>query len=744
MRTEVPDARLVVAPRKLDRRVRRRGGDRRPRLHAHAPLRARGGRRRTLARRHRRLAARYARRGLAGLFRDARLAFVGGTLVPVGGHNVLEPAAVGTPLVVGPHTANVAADVDRLVAAGAAVRAGTADELIARAAELFADPARAAAAGAPGRGTRRCPARTARRDARDRARDPRRRGPPPRSRRVKRPRPHGRAPLGRDELRRSPRPLLLNRPPASTLPASEPGTPPTASACCAAAPPPSAPSASATCASAGPARRRSRAGSRAGSPRAACRSRSSAAATAGRARATSSATASRSQTVTRARATRPCDAGAHERRPGRRRHRSRRGGRARRRDLREPALALRRRVPASRAPPRSRSRVRRLPASAAASAAFAGRAAARALRALKRAHVILVSERDEMAGDTPQVGAHQRALRVRFAPNALVQPVAAAWEEIGLAALAGSEGPRGQRGRPSRSIYRACRDWEVELVHVLETAITTVRRRDDDAAAAKDVDLIVTTEKAREARGLSVRTRQALGAPARRRGRGGRRGAGDAGDRRVPTADAGCPVIVRTPPAPPRGSGSRRHPESRGRGYLRASPTFRSYRERPPQSGASPPRASPSSSWPIRIGIARGLIAPAAFTAIHAALAHRLARAGARLTGIYVCPHRPEVGPPPLRRRCRCRKPGPALVQRAVREHDLDLGRSYFVGDSAVHLGLAAAVARPPCSVSRGHGRPTAKSLAPAGVPAHIAANFRAAAEWIIDDARRRSRRRRW
>jgi 3-deoxy-D-manno-octulosonic-acid transferase len=84
---------------------------------------------------------------LAGLYRDARLAFVGGTLVPVGGHNVLEPAAAGVPVVVGPHVANVASDVARLRARGAAVQADDADTFAMRAAELFLDVEAAVAAG---------------------------------------------------------------------------------------------------------------------------------------------------------------------------------------------------------------------------------------------------------------------------------------------------------------------------------------------------------------------------------------------------------------------------------------------------------------------------------------------------------------------------------------------------------------------------------------------------------------------
>jgi len=142
-------------------------------------------------------------------------------------------------------------------------------------------------------------------------------------------------------------------------------------------------------------------------------------------------------------------------------------------------------------------------------------------------------------------------------------------------------------------------------------------------------------------------------------------------------------------------------------------------------------------------GVARGLIDPATLVAIHRTLQRRLAGAGGELAGIYVCPHHPEAGVPPLRRRCRCRKPAPGLVYRAVRELDLDLTRSYCVGDSAVDIALAAATGTSAVLVLTGHGRRTRAALAPGTPVAHVAANFRAAAEWIIDNARRKPRRRR-
>ncbi|MCC6848911.1 MAG: tetraacyldisaccharide 4'-kinase [Deltaproteobacteria bacterium] len=121
------------------------------------------------------------------------------------------------------------------------------------------------------------------------------------------------------------------------------------------------------------------------------------------------------------------------------------------------------------------------------------------LRALKRAHVVLVRSHDDDAVALPPAAfPEQRVLRVRFAPNALVQPVAAAWQEIGLAALAGQRVLAVTAVARPAPLYGALRSWEAELVHVLEYPdhhAYDARDWQAIAGAAKDVDLIVTTEK---------------------------------------------------------------------------------------------------------------------------------------------------------------------------------------------------------------------------------------------------------
>lgn len=81
---------------------------------------------------------------LGALYALADVAFVGGTLVEIGGHNVLEPAAAGAPQVVGPHVANCRHEVELLADQGLlAIVEGAADGA-SRVVEMLGDDAREA------------------------------------------------------------------------------------------------------------------------------------------------------------------------------------------------------------------------------------------------------------------------------------------------------------------------------------------------------------------------------------------------------------------------------------------------------------------------------------------------------------------------------------------------------------------------------------------------------------------------
>jgi 3-deoxy-D-manno-octulosonic-acid transferase len=87
---------------------------------------------------------------LASVYSLASVAFVGGSLVPAGGHNPLEPAQFGVPIVMGPHYTNFVAITDSLRAHDA-LRIAEKEELAAALTALLSDRTAAEAMGARAR-----------------------------------------------------------------------------------------------------------------------------------------------------------------------------------------------------------------------------------------------------------------------------------------------------------------------------------------------------------------------------------------------------------------------------------------------------------------------------------------------------------------------------------------------------------------------------------------------------------------
>src|SRR5512141_905236 len=77
---------------------------------------------------------------LSSAYAAADLAFVGGSLVPKGGHNVLEPAWHGVPTIVGPHMENFREIADAFLAGDALIRVAGEEELVDRLRRFAADP----------------------------------------------------------------------------------------------------------------------------------------------------------------------------------------------------------------------------------------------------------------------------------------------------------------------------------------------------------------------------------------------------------------------------------------------------------------------------------------------------------------------------------------------------------------------------------------------------------------------------
>ena len=111
-------------------------------------------------------------------------------------------------------------------------------------------------------------------------------------------------------------------------------------------------------------------------------------------------------------------------------------------------------------------------------------------------------------------------------------------------------------------------------------------------------------------------------------------------------------------------------------------------------------------------GVARGLYKAEDVLALHERVNRELAAQGARVEAFYFCPHHPLHG---TVRDCPCRKPKPGLILQAGKELDVDLVRSYLIGDKAIDVLAAQAAGVTPVLV-RGYGSEQETQI-PADVP---------------------------
>lgn len=104
-------------------------------------------------------------------------------------------------------------------------------------------------------------------------------------------------------------------------------------------------------------------------------------------------------------------------------------------------------------------------------------------------------------------------------------------------------------------------------------------------------------------------------------------------------------------------------------------------------------------------GVARGYFPESLIHLVHQKMKDLLMKEGAYLDGIYYCPHHPEAGEPPYRQRCRCRKPNPGLVEKAVEDLDIDCSQSYLIGDRGKDIEFGHLIGTKTILVLTGYGK---------------------------------------
>jgi heptosyltransferase-2 len=129
-------------------------------------------------------------------------------------------------------------------------------------------------------------------------------------------------------------------------------------------------------------------------------------------------------------------------------------------------------------------------------------------------------------------------------------------------------------------------------------------------------------------------------------------------------------------------------------------------------------------------GVGRGMITLKDLEAIHARLQGLLEQEQAPLDAIYFCPHHPNDS-------CHCRKPNVGMVERAVSELQLDLRRSYVIGDHARDIQLAQRVGAKAILITSSPVDQQALDRLEAEqvMPDTVAKSMAEAVDWILENA---------
>ncbi|MGB8476247.1 MAG: HAD family hydrolase [Candidatus Acidiferrum sp.] len=126
-------------------------------------------------------------------------------------------------------------------------------------------------------------------------------------------------------------------------------------------------------------------------------------------------------------------------------------------------------------------------------------------------------------------------------------------------------------------------------------------------------------------------------------------------------------------------------------------------------------------------GVGRGYFPESLVHSVHELMTQQLTTAGAHLDAVYYCPHTSADG-------CDCRKPNTGMLERASREHAIDLRNSFVVGDRHGDILLASRAGARSVLVRTGYGEGEYlwNSASWSVQPDFVAADLADAVHWIL------------
>jgi len=129
-------------------------------------------------------------------------------------------------------------------------------------------------------------------------------------------------------------------------------------------------------------------------------------------------------------------------------------------------------------------------------------------------------------------------------------------------------------------------------------------------------------------------------------------------------------------------------------------------------------------------GIARGYFTEEQLSAVHERMKQEFQKFGVTLDGIYYCPHHPDD-------KCKCRKPNTGLFEKAIKEHNINVKKSYMLGDKILDIGAGKKIGVKTILIPEPHVRDDFLSQKNEWEcnPDYIADDFLDAVEWILNVA---------
>lgn len=97
-------------------------------------------------------------------------------------------------------------------------------------------------------------------------------------------------------------------------------------------------------------------------------------------------------------------------------------------------------------------------------------------------------------------------------------------------------------------------------------------------------------------------------------------------------------------------------------------------------------------------GIARGYFTEDDFERVNDKIIEELSNEGASIDGVYYCPHAPSD-------KCHCRKPLPKMIERACRDFNVAVGKSWMIGDKAIDVETGINAGAKSSLVLTGYGK---------------------------------------